>query len=277
MTSPPASGAFSNVTAQQAATCAHGSSLEPRARLHGARLASGPVLQALAPDAIAAGDPGVAALIHGLLQVLPTAAAGLTASLHGFDPGAGQPRGFALVLAPAAPSATFVAAITGDGPTGLALELALTGAAQLGPATLPLAGSWSVTVSGTAGGRLRFARGGTATVLDGQPPLTVQLTLSYSGAPIELGVDAGPHVTLTNCSVGLQTALDATGNPKVSWIVNLPQAQLSLVADVIPPSWATRCPSRWISTSPPIPNSVSPSRAADYAPPCPPTSACPAL
>jgi hypothetical protein len=195
----------------------------------------GHLLQVLRPDDIAAGDAGVAALIHGFLQVLPAAGESPNATLHGFDPGAGQPRGLALVIVVPAPSATFVVALTGAGPTGLALEISSTGAVALGPATLPLGDGWSLVLTGNAGGggRLQFPRAGTASVLDGQTPVSITLTLQYAGTPIELGPDAGPHVTLSNFSVGMGTGVGADGNPKVAWSIGLPQAELSLFADVV--------------------------------------------
>jgi hypothetical protein len=191
------------------------------------------LLQELRPDDIAAGDPGVSALIHGLLQVLPTPGPGAVATLHGFDPGAGQPRGLALVVVTPNPAVTFVVAITGAGPTQLAFEFLVAGAGAFGPTSLALAAAWSLAISGSGGGRLQFPRGGPASVIDAQPPLSVQLLLEYSGAPIELGADAGPHVTLTHFSVGVQTTISADGTPKVAWTIDLPQAQLSLVAGVV--------------------------------------------
>jgi hypothetical protein len=134
-----------------------------------------------------------------------------------------------------APASTVVVALTGDGPTGLAIEFAATGVVAIGPVTLALADGWSLALSGNAngGGRLQFPRGGPAAVLDGKPPIGIQLTLQYAGTPIVLGPDAGPHITLTNFSVGAQTGIDAGGDPAVAWLINLPQAQLSLVADVV--------------------------------------------
>ena len=191
------------------------------------------LLQELRPDDIAAGDPGVSALINGLLQVLPAAGPGAVATLHGFDPGGGQPRGLALVVVTPNPSVTFVAAITGAGPTQLAFEFMVAGAGAFGPTSLGLADGWSLTISGSGGGRIQFPRGGPASVLEAEPPLSVQLLLAYSGSPIELGSDAGPHVTLTHFSVGLQTTINADGTPNAVWTIDLPQAQLSLVAGVV--------------------------------------------
>ncbi|MEO8368640.1 MAG: DUF6603 domain-containing protein [Candidatus Solibacter sp.] len=192
------------------------------------------LLEPLRPDDIESPEPGVSALIKGLVQLLPDPVAGAQVRLHGFLAAAGQPRGLALVVATPGPAATFVIALTGDGPSGIAIELAATGAAAFNTAT-PLGTGWSLVLSGQAqpGGRLRFPRDGTASVPDGGTPLSVQFTLSYNGPPIVLGPTAGPHVTLGNVSVGWKTSLDASGNPKVSWTINLPEAQLSLVADVV--------------------------------------------
>ena len=193
------------------------------------------LLGVLKPDDIAAGDDAVANLIQGLLRVLPAPAPGAAVSLHGFDPGNGQPRGLALAVDIPAPAATFVAALTGDGPTGIAIEFTAVGALALGPATLALADGWSLVVSGNAngGGRLLFPRGGAVPLPDAQAPLAVTLTLRYSGDPIDLGPAEGPHVSLSGFAISATTALDKNGNPKISWTVSLPQAQLSLVSDVV--------------------------------------------
>jgi hypothetical protein len=53
----------------------------------------GRLLQALKPDDVPAGDDAVKNLIQGLLRALPPGGAGAAVSLHGFDPGNGQPRG----------------------------------------------------------------------------------------------------------------------------------------------------------------------------------------
>jgi len=193
------------------------------------------LLQALRPDDIAAGDAGVTALISGLLKVLPAAGPAAQVSLHGFAPAPGQPLGLALLFRVPAPEANFVAALTGDGPTGLAIEFAATGAAALGPVNLPLAAGWSLLLSGNAngGGRLLFPRSGDASAPDAAAPLIVQLTLQYAGESIELGLHDGPHVSVAGFSVAAQTTLDAAGHPKVTWSISLPNAQLSLLADVV--------------------------------------------
>jgi hypothetical protein len=195
----------------------------------------GRLLQSLHPDDVVAADDAVRNLIYGLMKVLPVGGPGATMALHGFDPGNGQPRGLALAITIPAPPTTFVAALTGDGPTGLAVEFAAAGAQPLGPTTLPLAADWSLALSGNAngGGRLLFPRGGAADIPDAATPLNIQLTLQYAGVPIELGPDDGPHVALSGFAISVTTALDAAGNPKISWTISLPQARLSLVSDVI--------------------------------------------
>jgi hypothetical protein len=193
------------------------------------------LLQKLKPnDVVPAADAfNVKNLIQGLLDVLP--ADGGALSLHGFDPRNGQPRGLALVVNVPDPASTFIAALTADGPTGIAIEFAAAGAQALGPATLQLADGWSLTISGNAngGGRLLFPRGGSVPLPDAQAPLTVSLTVRYSGAPIELGPSTGPHVSLTGFAIGASTTIDKNGNPKVSWTISLPRAQLSLVPDAV--------------------------------------------
>jgi hypothetical protein len=193
------------------------------------------LLQSLDPNSIVAGDAGVSALLHGLQQILPSLASGLV-TLHGFDPGNGQPRGLAVLFAPA-PAITFVAALTGDGPTGLAFELAVVGAGAFGPATLSLQNAWSVALSGEAGGggRLRFPRGGAPTVLDGLTPISVTLSLQHavSGSPLTVGPSDGPHVTIAGVTIGGNTGADASGNPKFSYTISLKKAQLSLLTDVL--------------------------------------------
>ncbi|HKD06725.1 MAG TPA: DUF6603 domain-containing protein [Bryobacteraceae bacterium] len=195
------------------------------------------LLQAIKPDDVAAGDPGVAALIHGLHQILSDPAGGPPVTLHGFDPGAGQARGLAAVMVTPAPAATFVAALTGAGPTGLAFEFAVVGAGAFGPATLPLSNSWSLDVSGNAGGggRLQFPRGGTPSVLDGLAPISVTLTLRHAsgGGTIAIGPDSGPQVTFASVAVGATTGSDSAGNPEVTFTISLPDAHLALVTDVL--------------------------------------------
>jgi hypothetical protein len=236
------------------------------------------LLTALHPDDIVAQDPGVAALIQGLRQVLPSLAPGAPLTLHGFAPdpgqpavlamvtdrsptaaalirglqqvlpklvpsavtgmlrsvlpGTNQPRGLALVIV-IPPAVTLVVSLTSGGPTGIALEFAAFGSGAFGPATLNLAQGWSLLVSGDlkGGGHLQFPRGGPAASVNGQQPLSVQLTLQYDGTPISLGAAGGPQVALTNLSVGVQTATGADGSPKISWAVALPKARLSLISD----------------------------------------------
>ena len=207
--------------------------LKPLSGFEGTVL-DGRLLEPLNADDIAADDPGVS----GTHQWFCSPVAGFRTGRKGHParllPAPDQPRGLALAVTIPAPQATFVMALTGDGPTGIAIEFAAVGAAALDLAT-ELGKGWSLALSGNAngGGRLQFPRGGPSLALDGKLPLSVQLTLNYNGDPIELGADSGPHVTLGNFSVGIRTAFDAAGAPKVSWILNLPKASLSLVADVV--------------------------------------------
>jgi len=191
------------------------------------------LLERLRADDIASGAAGVQPLIKGILKALPEAGPADGLTLHGFDPGQGQPRGLALVVKTPAPTATFMAAMTGDGARGIAIRFAATGLTAQ-PVTVSLAEGWALAISGTVNGAgaLTFPRGGPGAALNGG--LTVQLSLQYTGAPIELGSAAGPHVTLGNFSVGAETAIGINGQPKVEWTISLSQAELSLVADAIP-------------------------------------------
>jgi hypothetical protein len=195
------------------------------------------LLQTLHPADIAAGDPGVAALIHGLNQILPDPGTNPPVTLHGFDPGGGQPRGLAVVFTTPAPAVTFVAALTGAGPNGLAFEFDIVGSGAFGPTTLPLINSWSMVLSGNVGGegRLQFPQGGTPSVLDGLAPLSVTLNLQHgaAGGPIILGPNSGPNVTLATLAIGATTDTDAGGNPKVSFTISGSDAKLSLLTDVL--------------------------------------------
>jgi|SRR5579871_2261085 len=195
------------------------------------------LLQAVRATDIAAGDPGVAALIHGLNQVLQDSGTEPPVTLHGFDPGGGQPRGLAVVFSTSAPAVTFAIALTGAGPTGLAFEFDAVGSGVFGPTTLPLANSWSLVFSGNVGGggRLQFPRGGTPSVLDGLAPLSVTLTLQHSasGGNIVLGPNSGPNVSLATINVSAATGTDGGGNPKVSFTISASDAQLSLATDVL--------------------------------------------
>ena len=179
-------------------------------------------------------SPTTAALIRGFRQVLPKIASEASAALRSVLPGASQPRGLALVIT-ISPAVTLVVALTGDGPTGLAVEFGAIGAGAFGPTTLTLTQGWSLVVSGDVkgGGHLLFPRGGPAGSVDDRTPLSIQLTLQYDGTPIELCAATGPHITLSNLTVAAQTVLDVSGNPKISWVINLPSALLSLVPDVL--------------------------------------------
>ena len=204
----------------------------------GGTVLDGRLLGKLRADAVAPGDPAVAALVKGLLALLPDpGAAGVSVALHGFDPGAGQPRGLALVFVTPPPAATVVAALTGAGPTGLAFEIAAVGAGAFGPATLNLLGNWSLQAGGNVGGggRLQFPRGGPAQVLDGLPAISLNLTLqrNAAGGPVVLGPADGPHVSVGLLSAGLGSGVDAGGAPKLSYTLGLPDAHLSLASGVL--------------------------------------------
>lgn len=131
--------------------------LAPKAGFTGTVL-DGALLVEIKPTDIVPSDPGVTNLLNGLEAMLPPAGEGSACSLHGFDPGGGQPRGLAIAMTIAAPVVTFVAALTADGPAGLAFQLAAVGAGSFGPTTLPLINGWSVVISGNVGGggRLLF-------------------------------------------------------------------------------------------------------------------------
>jgi hypothetical protein len=190
------------------------------------------LLESLRADDIASGDAGVQALIRGIQSVLPEAGPADAVTLHGFDPGQGHPRGLALLVKTPAPTASFMAAMTDDGARGIAIRLAATGLTAA-PVTVSLAQGWALAISGAvnAAGSLVFPQGGPAAALNGG--LNVQLSLQYSGEPIELGSSTGPHVTLGSFSVGAETAIGINGIPKVQWTVSLSQAELSLVADAV--------------------------------------------
>ena len=190
------------------------------------------LLTSLQADDIPSGDAGVQALIRGIRNVLSEVGPAGGVTLHGFDPEGGQPRGLALLVKTPAPIASFMAAMTGDGARGIAIRLAATGLTAP-PVTVSLAQGWALAISGAvnAAGGVIFPRGGPGAALNGG--LTVQLALQYTGEPIELGLPAGPHVTLGNFSVGAETAIGINGEPKVQWTISLSQAELSLVADAV--------------------------------------------
>jgi hypothetical protein len=171
-------------------------------------------------------------LVKGLQTVLPNLVPGVPVTLHGFDPGAGQPRGLALVIA-VSPGIALIFALTGDGPTGLAIEISAVGTGVFGPITLPLAPGWSLLASGDikGGGRLRFPRNGPAAALDGRPPLSVQLTLRHSGSQLQLGQPTQPHVSVADLAVGIKTVFNVSGNPKISWAIDLVNAGVSLLSE----------------------------------------------
>ena len=197
----------------------------------------GRLLETLQPSAITSSDPAVSALVSVLQMLLPETGAGSPVSLNGFDPGNGQPRGLALVLATPAPSVTAVAALTGAGPQGLAFEIAAVGSGTFGPVSLNLLDSWSIQVSGdvAGGGRLQLPRGGTPQVLDAGAAVSVDWELQYSnsGQPITLGPDAGPNLKLASVALTASTALDSSGLPTVTYGVSLPGAQVSLAPELL--------------------------------------------
>ena len=198
----------------------------------------GRLLAALRPDAITGSDPGVSALLGALQALLPDpSTAGVPVSLHGFDPGSGQPRGLALVASTPSPAITAVAALTGAGPTGLAFEIAAVGSGTFGPVQLTLLGDWSLQIAGDVGGgaRLQFPRGGTPQVLDAGAAISVTWTFGRSGAaqPLVLGPDSGPKLALPSVALSAATAKGSGGTPTVTYAVSLPGGQLSLSPDVL--------------------------------------------
>ena len=195
----------------------------------------GKLLTELKPSDIAPSDAGVTSLLNGLKQILPPAGSGATFSLHGFDPGGGQPRGLAIAMTIAAPAVTVVAAMTGDGPAGLAFQLAAVGAGTFGPSTLSLINGWTVGLSGDVGGggRLEFPFGASPQVLDALAPVSVSISLQHTSSPIVLGPVDGAQVTVSTVSVGVMTSLDSSGNPKISYVLSLPDGKLVLVSGVV--------------------------------------------
>jgi hypothetical protein len=204
----------------------------------GGTVLDGRLLQAIRPDAIASGDPAVAVLISAVKSLVPNPdVPNLPVTLHGFDPGGGQPRGVALVVVTPAPPTTIVAALTGAGPTGLAMEIAAIGAGPFGPVHLSLLGDWSIDVSGdtAGGGRLQFARNGPPQVLDAAAPIKVKWSVTRGGValPSVVGPADGPHLLLSDVNVDVGTGLDAGGLPTISVGVATPRAQLSVGGDIV--------------------------------------------
>lgn len=210
--------------------------LGPQPGLTGTVL-DGRLLQPFPANAIGGGDPAVAALVAAATAVLPNPGAGaVPVALHGYDPGGGQPRG--LALAAALPGdITLVAALTGDGPSGIALEVAAAGAGSFGPVTIPLAGDWSVAVTGSVGGggRLQFAQGAPPRVLDVAAPVSATWSVQRDagGGPLTIGPAEGPSLVLGAVGASLAAQVDAGGNPSLSGGLILPSAQLSLPTDML--------------------------------------------
>src|SRR5579862_1240340 len=167
----------------------------------------GRLLEAIRPDSISSADAAASALLNALKTLIPDPNdAGIPVTLHGFDPGNGQPRGLALAFSASAPPVTVVAALTGAGAAGIAFEIAAVGAGAFGPVTLSLSSGWSVAVSGdvSGGARLQLPRGGPPQVLDAGAPIKVNWTLQRpdGGDPIVLGPASGPSLNLASIAVG---------------------------------------------------------------------------
>lgn len=213
------------------------SELGPDSAFAGTTL-EGRVLEAIAPDVAAGGDTGVAALVSALQTALPAPGGPANVSLHGFDPGGGQPRGIALVAAVAPSQVHVVTALTGAGPTGLALEIAATGAGAFDQ-TLPLLNGWLLKVSGDAAGgaRLQLPRGGPSEVLGAGAPVHVawRLTRDEGAARTVIGPATGPHLSVSSVAVTVATQVDASRVPALDVAAALPRASLALPPNVFTP------------------------------------------
>jgi hypothetical protein len=198
----------------------------------------GRLLAQFRPDAVASNDAAASALIGVLKSLLPNPdAVDAPVSLHGYDPGGGQPRGLALVFVSPPPAATLVVGLTGDGPGGVALELAAVGAGAFGPATLGLTAEWSVDLSGDvgAGGRLLWPRGGAPQVVGAGATASVTWTLrrAAGGQALVIGPDAGPHLALSDIAIGVKIGVDGAGAPAAAFTFASPRAQLDLAIDIL--------------------------------------------
>ena len=199
----------------------------------GGTVLDGRLLQVLRPDAFDSGDVAVSVLISAIKAVLANPdTPDVPVTLHGYDPGGGQPRGVALVAVTPAPKTTIVAALTGAGPTGLAVEIAAIGGGAFAPTKLNLLGDWSLMVGGdvAGGGRLQFTRGAAPQVLDAAAPVRVQWGLERSNpaAPTVVGPADGPHLLLSNIGVDIATGVDAGGTPTFTIGFATPAARISL-------------------------------------------------
>jgi hypothetical protein len=211
--------------------------LGPEPSVAGSAL-DGLLLAAIGPDAIVSGDVAVQALLKALGKILPDGGIGdVPVTLHGYDPGGGQPRGLALMFAPPAPSPKIVAALTGDGPRGIAIETAGVGGGVFGPASIELGAGWSLTIGGDAGagGRLRWPRADAPQVIGAGAPVQVAWALQRSGAAgtILIGPEEGPHLELSDTAVGVKTNVDGGGAPAAAFTFAAPRAQLSLAVDIL--------------------------------------------
>jgi hypothetical protein len=155
---------------------------------------------------------------------------GVAVTLHGFDPGGGQPRSLAAVASIPAPAVTVVAALTAAGAQGIAFEIDAVGAGAFGPVTLDLIDNWTLAISGDVGGggRLQLPRGGPAQVLDPGGAVQVTWTVQRSGTTTTFGPDSGPNLTMSTLKVSAQTALDNAGAPTINYSFSLPDANLSI-------------------------------------------------
>ena len=222
--------------------------LPPEPGLSGTVL-DGRLLQAFRPDAFDSGDLAVSVLISAIKAVVQNPdTPDIPVTLHGFDPGGGQPRGVALVVV--TPKTTIVAALTGAGPTGLAVEIAAIGAGAFAPTKLRLFGDWSLTIGGDVGGggRLQFARGGAPQVLDAAAPISVKWAVERSNPalPTIVGPQDGPHLVLSEVGVDVATGVDAGGAPTLTVGIATPAARISLGDEIVLLSWGTRWTCRWI-------------------------------
>ena len=199
---------------------------------------SGRLLTALRPDTIVSADPAVSVFLNALQSVLPDInVPDVAVTLHGFDPGGGQPRSLALVVTIPAPAVTVVAALTSAGPQGVAFEIDAVGAGAFGPLTLDLIDNWALLISGNVGGgaRLQFPRGGPPQVLDPGAAVQVMWSVQRSGVTTTFGPDSGPNLKMPTLQVSAATALDGGGAPTIDYSFSLPDANLALSPSFLSP------------------------------------------